>query len=574
MNTYHYEILPLTKTSISEYLQMKKIEDNLDLDLLEKQTCGLPLYLNLFFSNTTKEDYYNFESISSFISNRIIKNLSTDNLLLLNYIAYLNLSSTVVDFDKLIDLPIRHINEKIEQLKRYSTLIDIPSTKGRNIKVHDLLRDFLIYSSSEKRDEINKFLYDYFQSSKCRHKAIIHWLLSNEALEFNKEVYNFIEGEISNSNFIYLETIWNIISINKHIVKNNVELYRLILFGYIKSLLGFGDYISAEKLVNSSNYGKVSLPDLRNLNSDFEFDFHYSLVDIDHLLNRYHAALDVLYILSSIAENTFPNKIADCQWLIGHLLGHLGDSKDESISHYSKSIYHVDEDNIMLKYKCFSGIVAWEISYGTFKLETITNINEKITEISEMQGSAATLSSLFRLKARIFRKLEKYDEALSAIIKSKEIAINNRLRTNADCLIVLGDIYRSKEDFESAIEYYASAYDFSVYNSDLHLKCTAEFGIILTELSSNKLMNHESWAEVHSQVIKYIDYTDSKKMHLLKYHCQIIELYLHKHCLNSSDELIKFKKDAIKNFPNLTYENRMVESISLSLLNYFEMYSH
>ena len=574
MHVHHYEILPLTKGSISEYIQMKKIEGDLDLDLLERQTCGLPLYLNLVFSNKTKKDYYNFESISSFISNRIIKNLSADNLLLLNYIAYLNLSSTVVDIEKLVDLPISHIYEKIEQLKIYSTLIDVPSTKGRSIKIHDLLRDFLIYSSSDQREEINDFLYNYFQSSQYHHKAIIHWLLSGGALEFNIEVYNFIKGEISNSNFIYLESIWNIILINKHLVKNNVKLYRLILFGYIKSLLGFGDYISAEKLVNSSNYGKVSLPNIRKLDSEFEFDFHYSLVDIDHLLNRYHAALDVLYILSNIAESNFPNKIADCEWLIGHLLGHLGDSKDESISHYSKSIYHVNKTNIMLKYKSFSGIVAWEISYGTFNLETINNIDKNISEISELKGSAATISSLYRLKARIFRKLEKYDDALLTILKSKEIAVNNRLRTNADCLIVLGDIYRSMGEFESAIDYYASAYEFGEYNSDLHLKCTAEFGIILTELSAGKLMDHESWAVVHNQVIQYIDYTDSKKMYLLKYHCQIIELYLHKHCLDSSDELIRFKSDAIKGFLNLTYENKMVESMSLSLLNYFEMYSH
>lgn len=578
--TKYLQINPLDETGIREYLDSKYTYPlDLDIDKIKSKTHGLPLFLNLLIVELENRDEKNLDhSVETFLTNYILEKLPNEARKLLAFLSFFNLTSTTIEVITLINFPITDIDVNIEILKKYSTIIELSSYKKRSIKVHDLIRDIVIKTSKEDQYEINKTLYEYYKLKKDYHRATLHWFLTGKDAHEEKNAIDFIKREIENSNYPYLVSVWDIYNRNREFtfsLDNNHELQQLILYSYVQALLGEGDYKSAEVLVNSSQFGRSFLPDIRNIKNEMELEFHFALVDLDHLLNRYYEALEVLDILLSVSVNkNFKKKETECIWLKAHLMGHIGSDLDNSILLYNNCIEKAKFHNYQKYYlKSKNGLFAIKAAKNLFDDNYENQLDEALNEASKVDGTASIIASLLRNKARYYRRNNRFEEAINLVDESLNIARENRLRTVFNCHLSYGDILRFKGDYRESITYYKKVLKFTNENGDVHLESSAIGGLIISEIGLNDPIYHKDWNNAMESILSYQEIAEKHSLEVTKYRFEIIQSFINdKIGANKSENNDYFSKKASS--MGLLYEYDLAESLTLENLSKMEMHIH
>lgn len=570
------EIKSLNDEAIREYFAGKNVNmTNIDIEKVKERTKGLPLYLNLLIVQLQNDDELTLHlSIENYLSNYILKTLPEGAGKLLIFLSYFNLTSTTIKNDFIINIPLTDKDVNLDLLRRYSTIIDIPSEQGYQIKVHDLIRDVVIKQSSSDQGAVNEFLYNYYLRIKDKHRAILHWILTDIVPDSYDDIISFLEQQIEIENYPYQVAIWDMYTRSREdsSIYGNSELQQIILYGYVKALLGSGDYKSGELLLNSSQFGSAFLPDLRNITKEIELEYHLAIVDIDHLLGRYQQAYDMTDILLSIAiENNFRQKEIKCKWFLAHLIGHMGNSLNQAIELYKDCVEKSIDSNDLNILKCKNGIYAIQAATNTYPENYEQEITATIKDTYTIEGTEAIRSSLLRNKARYLRRTGQFQLAKEAIDESLNIARSKRLRTIYNCHLAYGDLERFQKRFENSIDNYKTVIDFTDVNGDESLKASAIGGIIISEVCSNKLLYHNNWKDVNDEVIKWIDKSEEIGLEVIKLRFNIINSFLNGECLDKEKSQMLIN-DATN--LHLNYEKIVLSHNSPELLHTMEMHIH
>lgn len=189
-------------------------------------------------------------------------------------------------------------------------------------------------------------------------------------------------------------------------------------------------------------------------------------------------------------------------------------------------------------------------------------------ECMQIYGTEYDLAWLYQSAAHLLVHLNKLDEAVSYINKSLEVFSANNPIARCDSLVILGMIYKRKEEYEKALEYYKEALQYYTQQSDTTNKATNQYGWLLMNIAS-VYSSLNCFSDCESHLLQSLDVFREHKN--ISAQCFIYEnlgkLYLQTERYSESIDCLFVAKNIAQN-QNLT-ERLIAISTMIGYLYYF-----
>lgn len=308
-------------------------------------------------------------------------------------------------------------------------------------------------------------------------------------------IISALENVYNQGNFYLLITLGELDTqqtINKEIRESKEGLSR-IRFYYLKSLLELGLYDEARTVIDKYDleYCEININTIKN---DFDFEFQYLLVDLEHLTNSFEDAATLAQLLYKKAFTE--NQRANCRYLYAHCIRHMGEDLDEANNVFSllaKNKKHVD-DKIRLRsiysaasIKMFQGAEHYDYNKD---FESIDDIICRHIENDIWIPYVNRHKAIFEYK--INKNITKSKAILLETIQLLEVT---SLRIKYDIHFELGEWYRifgnAQNDYKESLENYKEALRFSKKVNDYNLQSNCQMGIMLLNMKNGFNINRE-----------------------------------------------------------------------------------
>ncbi len=522
---------------------------------------GLPIFVGLFYEDFSQQNksFLNKKKLESYIS-EIIEKLEEDVLDVAQIISILSISQATIPFTDILKIN-SNINKDTLQNLENNSLIEIDNVH-KSLKMHELFRNFInskyINNSSfqDKLDDIYTKLESCSDDDSAYNIAYLIVLMRNGIAHQSKITY-LINNAIQEENYSFLllfgEHIKTTIGITKLSVSFQKEVFISIIYGYLKGLIGVGDYPAAKEVIDTCNI------EARNPTSNVQFDFSLTVAQLYHLQNNYNLAIATYEILLETIEvnKHFNHYTADCFWGIAHSLRHQGEDLETAKYHYQRAIEVSKSQNrrSMILKNMLELLTIYNATADL--LESQKQLNEIEKELSCLpQGKyVSTRISYYKYKARHLRTMttNTSEEEFSLLSKSlnEYKRIKKRLQYNA--FFDMGEYFRKLKNFKSAVSNYEISLRFSRKNLDKNLETMSIIGIILCELQSEKFFYFKSIEEQLNQIIYVIETCIDKNLFMNKYIAKIILSKIKKERIDD---------DIITTLKRLKYSREVKASIS------------
>ena len=268
----YLEITPLSRPHVEKYALVNGVRlSQAQVDNLMKISHGLPIYLEIALSTANGKEYgFALKSnMREIIYGSIIPCLSADAKKLMLLLAFFSITKTefcIPDIEAAFDA---YPHGAIDELRRYSLLI---SYSNSYYKMHDRIRDILVDDHAMESSETNEKIFRYYKQQNNIRAATLHLLLAHESAWDIRYLINSINEQLRQTNLPFLYQSYEAV---RKKLKSNRELLGMILYSHLYSTMGIGAYLDARNFVESVLLGARSLPDIRALNSEFEFRIHF-----------------------------------------------------------------------------------------------------------------------------------------------------------------------------------------------------------------------------------------------------------------------------------------------------------
>lgn len=530
------ELLPFKEKAVKEYAvrKGKKLEKT-EINEILKISNGLPIYLELILNSqyTNLESHKIITSIKSFLLNQIFPNLDKSTMDVLIIASFLNLVITEISTNTLLDLKIDGVHKCIYNLKRYSLIITNSNTDV--FKVHDRVRDIVLDLFSSCSSEINNNISNYYLAHGRNKEAVIHLLHSNILISNTDIVIKTLLEETEKENLPFLLTAGSIFEKTERaqrLLNLSADFKNTILFSHLFSVLGHGNYIEANRIVELIVFGSTGIPRLDEINSLIEFDIYFLVADLDHLLNRYSLSIDGFRRLLNIADKKgYENRISRCLWGIAHSYRHQGKELNNAIYFYKKCA-ETARSNGDIRYLCkaLNGEISISLITGNTNTITDSKFEEIYKTVHKNTIIKTELASTMKYHSIYLRLIGNYPLAIQYINNSYEILNKLGKRTVYNLEFEYGEYYRCINDYEKACKKYKNVLFFSDKNNDRNLKVNSLLGITLAELSSDSFIVNKNSEEQCESVIQAMEIAMEADIHITYLQARIILDYLQNKC--------------------------------------------
>lgn len=288
--------------------------------------------VDLMISNN---DYSNNELYNKYIYKLFSDLKKSDEVLSKTtiYIALLSLVNSTVSVKLLNSISDDFSVNNISLNKLHLFSLIKYNEKTKIIKMHDIIRDYLIseFSKQNYYYVIKNICSYYYKTNDLYNCSVFSVLLrENDFGNYEKLLTQCVIQAIKEENYTYL------ISLGNHYFEYNVlnknNLYHIIAYGYILALLSIGDYPSAKMFADIE---ELSISSSIECN---EFDLALQISDLYHLQSNYITAIELYEtIMLYLDSNKQLKYIINCEAKIAHSYRHIG-NYPEAIKHYYTAI--------------------------------------------------------------------------------------------------------------------------------------------------------------------------------------------------------------------------------------------
>lgn len=571
--TFPFEVKPFNDNHCKQFIESKNITvTEKDLAAIINKSMGLPLFLNIlsFYKHSIHEEN---ETLSNYFISEFFNKLNDEKEILL-FLSICNIYITTVSTDSYLISNFTNFNNKLKKLKDFSLLIITNLNNINQIKVHDLFRDIILEYQQKHIPTVSIKVSSFFKN-RDKTTSLSFKLLSKNSLEIDtKEIIDDLNFLLRSNNNAFFLSCWensikwadssSVFQMNK-----NIKIH--ILYGYISALLATGSYFKAEELLSSTLV--YDLKPLRpdEIKTQLDFNFMYSLIDLDHLLNRYNIAKEYAYLLYMKAKSfNWHNEMGNALWLSAHLSGHIGDNLKNTLSIYDRCIdIATCYENKLLKLRSLNGKMSINFTLGNINEYTDNNIKSFIRESIEIDGNASLLSSLYKNLSRYYKLKNDYISASKNLKKSIEISHKYGLRTIINRDYDKAEILRFSESYIDAIPYYKNVLVATENNGDKNLYTSALLAICICELSSEELNYFDSMSMVETTIINIINIAEEYDMKITEVRAEIVHWFW-----SSKNNIDYFDLDNLINKLTQLNLNRDITLIENKDIKYLEIHTH
>ena len=515
INKTTIELDEFGKEEITEYsnncgtpLTDDKIDNILDV------SNGLPILVDLMISN---DSYSIFDKVLDKYIENVFNQIKSENPYLakvLIIISLLSLVNTNVSLSLLITV---FSNEAISRLsiQKLNMLSVIKyNEKDDTIKVHDIIRDYLVYEHAQQEyyNCIEQLVYFFKQNEAYDNCSVFSVLLKQERyIKYKSIIEKCIENALDSENYTYLLALGN--HYFKSLTPKDHSMYYLISYGYISALLSVGDYPSAKKFCDEK---ALSLKVAVNENKS---ELALQIANLYHLQSNYSLAIDSYNILLKLSnENQKKDYTSECYFKIAHAYRHMGDY-EESQNYYLLSIKHTKNVGVI--------ITAYlELSVIYLFNESLLNNDPQFKTLEKLFDTTKLLLEEYNDKSLHLLYLRNYSRYLLSVDNNhqfSEVIYNylNEALTGYEQLkkrliytmnFEFGEYYRWECINDKAIEYYKESLFFSNRNGDKNLQTMSYIGIILSELQCGVCIYTKSKKNQIELLVKCVEISEEHNL--------------------------------------------------------------
>ncbi len=522
------ELMPLQEPDVADYAQHKGLTlTKEDLSEVFGQSRGLPLYLEIILHAKTDgiENKFINRGLRDLVINQILPRLGEQPRRLLRLIAHMSIVQTEVSKRDLADLGYGDLDNSLVELEESSLLI---RQSGNFVKIHDILRDFLVEYRRETLAEISLELASYYRSISRDREATLYYLLGPELSDAGRFIYKTIEREFEAENIPFLISVGETFH-NYHHRRGRghieMDLRRLIICAYLSGILKTGDYPRAHEVSRRIVIGEEGMPGMQNIQNEIDFRFHFILADLDHLLNRYSRSIEVFRQLRDIAtDRGLLTLIPECIWGMAHCYRHQGKDLQKSLDLYKElESTSIECGNYKYRARALTGQVCIHLVWNDLSFP----FEESLTEIYKTAGEyPEIIFSTKKYHAMYLRRINRLAESKSLIHEAMDgfESLGNRLTYNMK--FELGEHFRALGDYDKAYEFYKISCNFSRKNRDRNMQTHSMIGIVLTEILSETYYMHSSLEEMLEEINEAMQIADEADLRITEIQAQLVGEYL------------------------------------------------
>ena len=515
INKSKIEITEFGKYEIEEYsinCGNKLTEDKLN-NIVDISN-GLPIIVDLMISNNS----YNFFNyvLDKYIES-LFNKIRTDNpylsrvLLLLSLLSIVNSNVSL----SLLNSVTKNTNINRKSVQELNSLSVIKyNEKDDTIKVHDIIRDYLVYEHAQ-RDyyDLIEQLVNYYKGiddyASCSVYSIL--LEKEDYYKYKSIIKECIVNALDSENYAFLLAIG--IHYFKSIPQEDDNMFYLISYGYISALLSVGDYPSAKRFCDEK---RLSLNGAVNEN---QIDLALEIANLHHLQSDYLVAIELYKVLLKICiEDRSHNEcIANCYLKIAHAYRHIADYINAQEFYFLAIKNTKNKDIIVSAYLELSVIYLFDSNLlkndPNFK-----NMDDLFNKIKELLGDDKNSLQLLYLRNYARYLLSKQDihyysdtilDYLNQALLGYE-QLKKRLIYTMN--FEFGEYYRMCSKNEKAIDYYRESLRFSYRNGDKNLETMSYIGIVLSELQCGIHYHTKTQNSQIELLVKCIDISDKHNL--------------------------------------------------------------
>lgn len=532
---------------------------------------GLPVYVR-FLLNQYKQsqnvDFISNSDIKIYIGNIINQQLDLNDKKILSLICchkkISNNSFCFKDFSRICNANniIKLINLALVELKN-----------GYIVAEDDILNICLEHLKDFENDSFVCIYHYYKHKSDKLDLALMALLRANLEINNTTWIYETLKNKIDCNDFAYIVQLGNLdreLSINPFLY-DDLELYQFIQISYFNTLLAQGLYTEAESIIGSYDFTCKGRKGVINIESQNDFDIHYSMADLYHLTNRFEDASTYCDLLLSKCNNK--NDLNRTIYLKAHCIRHIG--KDY---HYAVRLFKQITENKENLY--ISPKIYIRSMYSILSIQMLWNVKKDnlYTSFNTLHELTKTCKDSQILNAYVDRHYLKYlviyeKNIEKAINIGEEILVSlekNNSRIKYDFYFELGDLNRLlysqkgiSQLYEKSLRYYSLAIDFAKDRKDYNLESMCQLGIILLQWSNNNIKNDSR------DIIKILDkiLDETERIDLFTNHCyaKFIKFYINNDYI-PIEILNSFKTLQFEDLYNSSLLHNAGESFSLKLV--------
>lgn len=504
------------KSEIEEYsinCGNQLTEDN--LNSIINVSNGLPILVDLMISNKSYNVFN--EVLEKYIENLFNQIKLSDQYLakILITLSLLSLVNSNVSLSLLnsISDEILVNRQSVQKLNMLSVIKY--NEKEDSIKVHDIIRDYLVYEYAQRDyyDLIEQLVNYYIQKKDYDSCSVYSVLLNRKSYDKCKSIIKkCVEKAMETENYSYLLALGN--HYFKSIVPEDNSMFYLISYGYISALLSVGDYPSAKKFCDEKKLALTVAVD------ENQMDLALQIANLYHLQSNYLLAIDSYNILLGLNNKSIKNNeyASNCYLKIAHAYRHMAEY-DEAQKYYFLAIENTRNKAVI--------ITAYlELSVIYLFNNKLLNDNPYFDNLDELFDRAEKLlkednnHSLYLLYLRNYARylisIDDNSQFIDTIFNCLNKALKGYEQLKKRLIYTMnfefGEYYRRLCDNEKSIEYYNISLFFSYRNGDKNLETMSYIGIILSELQCGIHYFTKSKKEQIELLVKCIELSD--KHHL------------------------------------------------------------
>lgn len=511
-------------------------EDNLNSIITVSN--GLPILVDLMISNKSL-NLFN-EIVEKYIEN-LFNQIKLSNpylskiLILLSLLSLVNSNVSLSLLNAISDK--LSINRQSVQKLNMLSVIKY-NEKEDSIKVHDIIRDYLVYEYAQRDyyDLIEQLVNYYRQKNDYDSCSVYSILLNKKGYDHCKSIIKkCVEKALDTENYSYLLALGN--HYFKSITPEDNSMFYLISYGYISALLSVGDYPSAKKFCDEK---RLSLTVAVHEN---QMDLALQIANLYHLQSDYVLAIDSYNILLNLHNKSIKNNeyVSNCYLKIAHAYRHMA-QYDQAQKYYLLAIENTRNKSVIITaYLELSVIYLFNnnlLNNNPYfdNLDDLFNRTEKL--LNEENNHSLYLLYL-RNYARYLLSIDDNSQFLNTIFNCLNDALIGYEQLKKRLIYTMnfefGEYYRRLCNSEKSIDYYNNSLFFSYRNGDKNLETMSYIGIILSELQCGIRYYTKTQKNQIDLLVKCIELSDEHNLQMNSILSHILLKYIKTNSLSDNE---------------------------------------
>lgn len=523
-----------TETEVKE-LALKKnvnISDEICKSIIQK-TGGLPILINCFINQFKLTGNLSDDTEADIFIKKICDRLTLEEKDLLSLISYYSIAKASISMYQLSKHCEICTKRNIKKLAENGLIAFVPHTGEISMQNFFAMKIRELYESDRFRKCV--FIYKMLKKDEKEIKnTIIFLLLSNIKGINESELIDFLLNFLIDKEYYFLihlfETLDDFHKLN--ISYDNKTVRVNLLYCYIHSLVEIGEYEKAAQYIESSETW-ISEINVREINSQLDFDFNFDIADMSHFFGDFELAIDSYMKLQRLNLNETQN--VKCQWAIGHCYRHMGDINSMNIALTCFNSIIQEENYVNPDYfiRAYQSLILVKLFLNDKNYEYEKAFDNQLNYLHKA-GINKEKEIMSSRQYALYQRIVKNDyETSLKILHTALVDLEKKgLRIKYDYYFEIAEALRHKimveynvEDYKRSLFYYQKALDFSIRAKDISLKNISQLGIILLKIFQKKTNDSDL-----KKVMEICDFCKEKKIaYIYNYSYQIKEYLLNIH---------------------------------------------